>query len=335
MTQTSEHPIFKQLSDLVATDFTKLQTRELDGATYDTSAAARAFAFVFPLLVKLRDHFDPEWPEYVMQFLKNALQNASRARDQVAGFNPGGRQVHVAQTEMLNRIVDFVKEFFAAAGPVLHYISSRDRDLPSFAEDVQQRLSNTIGMVSASLEEIVSARDEAVVVLDGIRETAAQAGVSQNAEAFASEVRKHEEAAGRWLVSLINFVVLTLASAGVSVWVLIEGPRLETGQVVQLGFIKLIVFSTLVYGAIWSGKNYRSHRHLQAVNQHRANALQTFRSFYAATESEQIREAILLHAAQAAFGHISTGFDSSDERSDHGLGALLVPLSTTLQRQNG
>lgn len=335
MSQTSEHPIFKQLSDLAATDCADLRSREVDGARYDTSAAADAYAFLLPVLIKLRDHFDPQWPEYVMHFLKIALQHASQARAQVQAFNPGGRPVHAAQVETLERITNRAKEFFAAASPVLHYVWSRDGDLPSFAGEIQQKLTDAIGLVNSQLDEVSSARDEAATILDGIRETAAQAGVSQNAEAFAHEVIRHEKASERWLHSLLAFVLLTLLSAGASVWVLIEGPRLETSQVVQLGFIKLIVFSILVYGAIWSGKNYRSYRHLQAVNQHRANALQTFQSFYAASESEQVREAILLHAAQAAFGHIATGFDSADERGDHGLGALLLPLSTTLQRQGG
>jgi hypothetical protein len=76
---------------------------------------------------------------------------------------------------------------------------------------------------------------------------------------------------------------------------------------------KIILLSVLSFGAFWCSRNYRAQKHNQILNQHRANALMTFRAFVEGTSDERVKDAILQQAAHAAFSGRPTGFDGPDK----------------------
>jgi hypothetical protein len=81
---------------------------------------------------------------------------------------------------------------------------------------------------------------------------------------------------------------------------------------IQYVVAKVIVLSTLSIGVFWCARNHKAQKHNEVLNSHRANALMTFRAFVEGTGDERIKDAILLHAAQAAFASRATGFDTPD-----------------------
>ncbi len=84
---------------------------------------------------------------------------------------------------------------------------------------------------------------------------------------------------------------------------------------IQYVVSKLILLSTLSFGIFWSARNYKSSKHNETLNKHRANALMTFRAFVEGSGDQQIKEAILLQAAQAAFVNRQTGYDGQEKES--------------------
>jgi len=87
--------------------------------------------------------------------------------------------------------------------------------------------------------------------------------------------------------------------------------RWSNGTVVA----KLLVLSTLSFVVLWCARNYRSQKHNETLNKHRANALMTFRAFVEGTLGDRVKDAILLQAAQAAFSGRPTGFDAPEKES--------------------
>ena len=68
-------------------------------------------------------------------------------------------------------------------------------------------------------------------------------------------------------------------------------------------------------------KNYTAQKHLEVINTHRQNALETFDTFVAAAgDNRETRDAVLLAATEAIFdanqtGYLSTKTSGADNRN--------------------
>jgi len=161
-------------------------------------------------------------------------------------------------------------------------------------------------------EFITNTHAEAQSALDAVKEQAAEAGVSSNAQTFMTQAKLHEGMARKWAVGTIVMSFVTLVAAIVGLVFAIHYHPQGTAATIQFVVAKLIVLSTLSFGILWSARNYRAQKHNETLNKHRANALMTFRAFVEGTSDERVQDAILMQAAQAAFSGKSTGFDVSD-----------------------
>ncbi len=74
---------------------------------------------------------------------------------------------------------------------------------------------------------------------------------------------------------------------------------------------KFLIFSFFSGGFYQVLKNYKAQKHLQTLNQHRANCLRTFESFVAGEGDQKTKDAIRLQAARAIFEAGETGYVSN------------------------
>jgi len=75
-----------------------------------------------------------------------------------------------------------------------------------------------------------------------------------------------------------------------------------------------LLISLLYYAMLACVKNYRVHRHLAVLNEHRRNALKTFGRFIAAVGADdETRGAVLLATTQAIFAPAPSGYLGTDE----------------------
>lgn len=169
------------------------------------------------------------------------------------------------------------------------------------------------------------AKAEAQKALQAVRDQAAEAGVSTNAQIFLQDSQSHSRTAFIWLVATIGASFITLLVAVFFVKLSLEIEPKSVPAAIQYTVSKLILLSTLSFGIFWCAKNYKSQKHNETLNKHRANALMTFRSFVEGTDDQGIKDAILLQAAQAAFSSRPTGFDSVE-----GDGHLVNPVIEVL-----
>ncbi len=160
---------------------------------------------------------------------------------------------------------------------------------------------------------IEECRYEAESALSAVKEQAAEAGVSTNAQIFLQNSETHKDDATRWLKTTISVTAITfIAAVG---FLIISFYHKPTGlpESIQYVVSKIIVLSTLSFGIFWSAKNYRAHKHNETLNKHRANALMTFRAFVEGSSDEKIKDIILLQASQAAFSSRPTGYDAGEK----------------------
>lgn len=165
------------------------------------------------------------------------------------------------------------------------------------------------GKIDKYLEDV---RAQAASALDEVQKQAAEAGVSQNALIFETAAKDHRKSADNWLLATqwaggvtFGLAVLLLLSP------FVYTPN-TTPQAIQLMFSKVLVVSVAFFALVWCSKNYRAARHNETLNQHRADALKTFRAFVEGTAEVSVKDAILVQAAQAAFAPRNTGYDGGD-----------------------
>ncbi len=165
--------------------------------------------------------------------------------------------------------------------------------------------------------EMTKGRNEALLAVTAIKEQAADLGVTSNAQIFIQCAEMHKTASQWWIKATTIMAAVTLIAAITSVGMAIGYVPATVAGSVQLVVSKLIVLSTLSLFSVWCASNYRSEKHNETLNVHRANALKTFKTFVEGGNDPRIKDAILMHAAQSVFSSRSTGFESSEKEPQH------------------
>lgn len=169
---------------------------------------------------------------------------------------------------------------------------------------------------AATFKKLLDAQKiEAENALQAVKDQAAEAGVATNAQIFLTDSASHGETAKKWLTATICSSIVTLIVAIIFVFISFKYKPENTAATIQYVVSKLILLSTLSFGIFWCARNYKSNKHNETLNKHRANALMTFRAFVEGSGEQQIKEAILLQAAQAAFVNRPTGYEGQEKES--------------------
>ena len=143
--------------------------------------------------------------------------------------------------------------------------------------------------------------------------------ISQYKAIFADQAKEHRSSAWNWLkmaggATAVFFIVF----AGL-VWLGSEDSGL-TGTL-QNFLTKGFVLSPIYVWLNRSIKNYTAQKHLEVINTHRQNALETFDTFVAAAgDNRETRDAVLLAGTEAIFdanqtGYLSTKSSGADSKS--------------------
>jgi len=177
-------------------------------------------------------------------------------------------------------------------------------------------------------------RKDAEKALNAVKEQAAEAGVSTNAQIFLGDSTAHAIVAKKWLVATIIISSITfLVAAGFVALSFFYSPSTTAGAI-QYVVSKIILLSTLTFSIYWCAQNYKSQKHNETSNKHRANALMTFRAFVEGADDSRIKDAVLMHAAQAAFSNRQTGFDGHGDDTPS-INPVVEILGKTIERTAG
>ena len=164
--------------------------------------------------------------------------------------------------------------------------------------------------------EVEQIRDEAKEALSATQQTAAESGVTKYQKVFDNAAENFENQRKRGLRALIG--VSSAAGVLSILWVSFD-PFRPSNQVwmdaIQVTAGKLFVFGLLSYVVLMVGRVYRSAAHNQIVNEHRRDALKSFRAFVEATSDAATKNAVLVQATHSIFSHRPSGFGHQENDS--------------------
>ena len=181
--------------------------------------------------------------------------------------------------------------------------ASRERE----AEGHGARLKTEHDKMIVFIEDVKKGAQRA---LEAVQEQAAQAGVATNAQVFNKEAEDRAASARSWMTATIYLTSITAAAALGGLVLAFYWTPDSPAAAIHFVASKLILLSALTVATVWCARNYRSHKHNETLNRHRAHALMTFKAFVEGTSDVHVKDAVLVEAAQAAFSGRTTGYES-------------------------
>lgn len=221
--------------------------------------------------------------------------------------------------DVCNSIIEQIKNAYdAVMEPLtipLAYTATQSTDYAKIEREAKGYHATMKEEAESFRKLIANYKSEAEKALYAVKEQAAEAGVSTNAQIFLTDATTHAGTAKIWLIWTIVSAVVTLLVAIGFVVLSFKYTPATTAAAIQYVVSKIILLSTLSFGIFWCARNYKSSKHKETLNKHRANALMTFRAFVEGSEDPTIKDAILLQTSQAAFSNRPTGYENNERET--------------------
>lgn len=256
-----------------------------------------------------------EVPYQTLQKFDEYTQDAIQKLTQIEEFSleKHSQNPLQARNKIVTQLYQSYAEYFDYISPRLAFLERGEADVETLTKQAQASAEEMEKLRAKHASELQAFRADAEQILESLRGAAAEGGVSQHAGHFKQEADDHKKQGKFWLKVTTRLAAVTaLLAAGVAGWYLWGDVPLTTEQMVQVGIAKLVFFSVLYFGIVWSARNFRSQQHNFVVNKHRQNALGTFQAFAKAASDETTKNAVLLRATEAIFNPGISGYVSGE-----------------------
>jgi hypothetical protein len=225
---------------------------------------------------------------------------------------------------------NYVKMFKETASEVTRrivpiFLFSEFSKQSSNRNDLDSRKNEFAKYLEKAKNEAQQELDTAKNVIARLSDQAKNAGILSYTTAFSQQAQHFKTNANWWLAFAIVFFLLIVILGGY----LIRNPSsvystitnadhsIFVYDVIQISIIRVLIASAVFYGLTTSIKTFRANRHNEILNRHRQNALEAFQAFSnAPSADDQTKNAVLLEATHAIFGHQITGFATGEKDSD-------------------
>ena len=274
-------------------------------------------------------------PSRDVQQLKNYVLQSYEMTREIMSFGVGGRDENIKRQhdKLLQRIRGFCEAVKQSLFQIEAYLSSRR------VEQLTTQVNDTLAALEEQYNTTISEKTDELLKFNKeareneekrqesfdqlyiqLQNQLTEKPISQYKTIFDNQAQKHRKSAQFWM----GMAALATAAFG-GVFVLLSvilgsGGTQLTG-ILQNIFTKGFVLSPIYVWLNRSLKNHTAQKHLEIINVHRQNALETFDTFVAAAEgNRETRDAVLLAATKAIFdanqsGYLSTKTSGSDNTS--------------------
>ncbi len=272
----------------------------------------------------------------VVQIKTHIIQFYDITRD-IEGFEAEGenfRGTHAAHLQTIRQFRETVKQSLLQAATYLSTktVEQLENQVKSTLTDAEERFNTKISEEVEKLQKTgAKINEQQVEVLQKSEEKLkeieqthikyqnqlVEEPISKYKMLFENQAKKHRNMSWVWLSAT---VVLTLVF-GVIFWQLLK----FLGSVVNQANLLSVILSNLFAKGFYLSliflilnrviKNYAAEKHLEVINTHRKNALETFETFAGATDKPETREQVLLAATKTIFDANQTGYLSGKSTS--------------------
>lgn len=317
-------------------DVKQLPRTEL-GKSFDFKAAVEPAKRLIDLFQKVPTEALSEFPDEQLENIQAQSDAVFNLFDEVSLFD----ETQQNATDIRTGIVEHIKSHYQSAfNELMQYISysvARTVDFQRLEIDGRAFLQGIKDQTNNAVEEIETSKLEASNVLDEIKKTAAEQGVSQQAFYFSEEAKEHTTEAKKWKATTRNWAI-GIIIYGITSFFFHKIPWIApTGIAESIIFIasKILIFAILSYMLVLSARNFISHNHNAVVNKHRQNALMTFNALVNASGNNETQDIILNHASSCIFSPQDTGYTKHGGANNSQLPNVIEMIPKTTVRVDG
>ena len=254
--------------------------------------------------------FLDELPDDQKQILRQNADTLFNIMKQILEFKVTQGDAYATRNSLIQQLKDQYQSLFNQLHPIISYGATRQSDFAAMERDFRAKVQSAEDAATEQMSKLSKLGEEAQRVLDEVRKTAAEHGVSQQAIYFQNESVDHDKEAAKWQTRTVGTAIglgaYALVSAFAHKWEWLA--PVDTYQAFQLGLSKVLIFAVLAYMLLLCARNFLSHKHNAIVNKHRQNALLTFNALVDAAGNDERRDVILTYAAACIFSPQETGY---------------------------
>ena len=310
-------------------DLERLKRSDLSGAGFSFELVHQDLSIVYSMLREIlasshewMSNF-PRWTarDVVRQHLQQFYENVREIEDfAISDENP--KQTH---DNLLQGISSFCDTAKGSLRDIVGYLSSgkvsqRKAEVDALVAKLKTENNRADGIINETEKKLAEKQEEVNQLILKMQNQLTEKPISQYKTIFADQAKGHYKGARNWLKMAGGTTVLFFAAfVGLTIWLGSEDSGL-TGTLRNL-FTKGFLLSPIYVWLNRSIKNYTAQKHLEVINIHRQNALETFDTFVAAAgDNRETRDAVLLSATDAIFdanqtGYLSVKGSGSDSKS--------------------
>lgn len=318
--------------DLEELDLERLKRADLSGAGFSFEFQQENLLVIHEMfrdiLTSSRESLlNMSWGE--LMIISQILQQFYATVQEIEGFKISDQNPREEHVNLLRKITELCDSAPQSLRYLTAYLNSKKANL--FEAQVNTRVNDTVARLDAETERAKQNNEEAErqkaemqqefdqLKLE-VQNQLVEKPISQYKTIFSEQAQEHKKNSRFWL-GMAGVATGALAAAFIllTIFVKFEGTAL-TGTLQNL-FTKGFLLSPIFVWLNRSIKNHTAQKHLEVINTHRQNALETFDTFVAAAEgNRETRDAVLLAATDAIFdanqtGYLSTKATGPDSRS--------------------
>ena len=339
-----------KLFNLAESDLEDLKRTDLSGRKLDLEMGHASLLTAYELLREILAA-PREWLIDLsgddVQQIRKYLEGWYEIGNEIQNINQStSREKHA---EILQQIFQFSDKVKQHLGQVAVYLQSKkseqlEAQVNAIVAEVVENFKQTTDELQKHREE--AERNEAIrekefaELKDKMQNELAKETVSKHKAIFAKQAEEHQQASQKWFIATGVLVV----AFGVVFYSLFEAFRLggtEWMGVLQSVFTKGFLLTLIYFVLNRFNKNYTAHKHLEIVNRHRQNALDTFDAFIeSAGENPETRDAVLLAATNAIFDANQSGYLSTKTKGTDNVNPIqqvvraVLPGSSSTKPEN-
>lgn len=287
-------------------------SRESDlGARFSLSAAVEPAKKLIRLYNQLGASALEDFPDDILDQIKRQADADFNRFQALLDFAPDEQQNPASvRDQLVEQITAAYHGAFQNLYMPIAYGASKSIDFQRMENDARASLQAVTDQATEITGQLKVQHEQAEQILSDVRKVAAEQGVSQQALYFKDEAEEHRGLAATWQTYTVRLSIGVAAYALASLF-LHKIPFFQPDSAfesAQLIASKILIFVVLSYMLVLAAKNFLNHKHNQIVNKHRQNALMTFKALVDASQSEESRDIVLVHAASCIFAPQDTGY---------------------------
>lgn len=246
---------------------------------------------------------------------KNSASRLLQLLNEVKNFSLTDLEIPAPEKrrQLIQRLIDQYDVDYSAVSPILAFASKDSADLARLDREAKGLVSELKQMKSEAEVQSEALINNMTHALKQIHKVAAEAGVSQHAQHFQTEANNSKKLAFYWLIASIALAVCTFSYV---FWhlepALLNLKDANIAGLMQVAIPRFIMIFVLGLLLSWTIKNFNSSLHNYVVNRHRTNSLASFQTFAEGTDSDAVKNAVLLQATTSIFTPQDTGYTKID-----------------------